>query len=230
MSKIKKLFSKMKKINKLSFLVALLFLGSFWSCSENDDVSSHIHNSVSASDLESIHRNVESSFKEEIAAYENNEEVHKTRNAKIINDFNLEFEKNLNVVNENGLNDLFEKKDINRDILSALTFYQNNYLNPSIYNLLAANFNFSVEDAKKLFQFIEVVKFIEKNAQSFYNRSFIKRDGGRKTARISRDCAEAIGGTLLATAGAAAVGGPLGLGLFLAAKAYSVYQLVRACG
>lgn len=58
----------------------------------------------------------------------------------------------------------------------------------------------------------------------------LRINGETTTNRISRDCAEAIVGTVIVTIGAIGVGGPVGLGIWLVSKGYSTYQLIRACG
>jgi|SRR5690625_592524 len=72
----------------------------------------------------------------------------------------------------------------------------------------------------------EVYQLITSN--EVYER-VLKLDNKPTSRAIPRDCAEAIVGTVITTIGAIGVGGPVGLGIWLVAKGYSTYQLIRAC-
>jgi len=115
-------------------------------------------------------------------------------------------------LHKNGMEALFKLNRVNYQIFKNFQAHLDGKF-PSLYDA-------SVDLSKD-----EVYQLI--TSKELYER-VLKIDAYSKRG-ISRDCAEAIVGTVLTTVGAIAVGGPVGLGLWLVTKGYNTYQLIRAC-
>ncbi|MCU7543493.1 hypothetical protein [Riemerella anatipestifer] len=151
---------------------------------------------------------------------------------KSIEEFSAVFDRNYTYAKENGVEALLEKNGINSNIIYLSNYYFEIQNKDNVYDLLYSKSLemgiYNEKDFNILLDYIELKrnfknKLLEHNSFMNPNQLKVFADG------ISRDCGEAIIGSLITTIGAIGVGGPVGLGIWLVGKGFSTYQLIRAC-
>lgn len=199
----------MKTLRRPHFSVFFSFLILFISCSqENLNLIDDEPSFLDALELEKVHAEIKLELK-------NASEILNTQSAnfKII-EIEQEYIENSEFLNENSLQELFVKHKINDNFIAGLEFYIDNQFKDNSYELLAENFKIkNVDEARFLFNFIEVYKMIELS----------------QGKRIGWGCALAIAGTIATTAGAAFITGGAALIVFLVAKGLATASIINAC-
>lgn len=193
-------------------LISLAFLGVtfFSSCSKDDNslkeppkaaIEMKSSTFLTAEQLESLHSTVQNADPLE--------------DESTLDSLGEVLDQNFDYAEINGVDSLMSEHGIDPVVLEQLRFFIDNEDQGNVYELLDNNYDLTEEEALLLFQAVETYKAVY---------PYLAQQG------ISRDCAEAIVGTLIiTTAGAVAVGGPVGLGLWVVAKGWSTYQLIRGC-
>ncbi len=200
----------------LSIFLASLVL--FVSCSQYyNDISKS--NSIDSGVLKSMHQSIKSNILD--SNKNNGFKQYKTHEVAEAERIYLE---NIEYLNDHNLEQLFEKNNVDPEIISELEFYENNQNNEYIYQDLIDNFNFDEDEANILFTIIEVKKLVE---QQLENTSKLSKSHAQ---RISWGCALAIAGTVGATIGFIGVTGGAGLVYALAMKGLATAALIEACG
>lgn len=202
--------------------LAILFssLTLFVSCTQydNDTVET---NSIDALALKNLHRDLKKGLK--IANENAKTNINQFENSNL----EQQYLDNLSYLDENGLEALFAKHNINEKLLSEFQFFQSNESNLDVYQLLIDNFQIKdVKEATFLFNLLEVYNLVESGLHLNKNTKFSEN----QIQRISWGCALAIAGTVAATAGAAFVTGGAALVVFLVGKGIATAALIEACG
>ncbi len=206
-----------KFLRKPYLAILLASLTLFASCSQYDNDIEEPNN-IDAVALKSMHQNIK--FELNNANKETNYSQFKKT------DIEQEYLDNLSYLDENGLEALFTKYNIDQKFLSEFEFYKNNETSENIYQLLIDNFQINdVQEASFLFNLIEVYNLVESGLQLNKSTEFSKE----QMQRISWGCALAIAGTVAATAGAAFITGGASLIVFLISKGIATASIIDAC-
>jgi hypothetical protein len=209
-----------KFLRKPYLAILLASLTLFASCSQYDNEIIE-PNSLDANALKNVHQNIKIDL--------NNASKNANINFAQFKDSTIEQEylNNLSYLDENGLEALFAKHNIDQKFLTEFDFFQKNESNKDVYQLLTENFEFKdVQEATFLFNLIEVYNIVETDLQ--LNKNIVLSKG--QMQRISWGCALAIACTVAATAGAAFVTGGAALIVFLVGKGLATAALIEACG
>jgi len=216
--KFKRVKTKLNKITSVLLSSAVFFV----SCTANydSDVTSNV---VDGELLRNLHHSLLINDVKGVVY----EEV-MFRNSKNPEWENLEIEylKNLEYVNEHGLNSLLEKNEIDPQVIKSLEFYECNKKEPDVYKRISNNFELSYSDAVFLFKMIEIYKCIE---DEFNIVSPCGSGSDYQTDGISWGCALAIAGTLTLTVSAIWITGGAALIVFIVSKGLATASLIEAC-
>jgi hypothetical protein len=209
-----------KFLRKPYLAILLASLTLFASCSQYDNEIIE-PNSLDAKALKSVHQNIKIELNKASKDAKTNFAQFKNSSME------QEYLNNLSYLDENGIEALFTKHNIDKKFLTEFYFFQKNESNTEVYQLLLENFEFKdVQEATFLFNLIEVYNIVESSLQLSKNTQLSKG----QMQRISWGCALAIAGTVAATAGAAFVTGGASLIVFLVAKGLVTASLIEACG
>lgn len=192
-----------------SFFLASLVM--FVSCT-NDNLS---ENKLTSEELKQFHKSVETEFNSvnlNSVSMRTDEELDKL------------YVENANYLNQNGIEVMFRKNNIDPILLEQFEFYQQNYENENVYQLLIDKYNFkTIDDVAFL------IKFIETYDKVVDGLNLEGKLGENMHQRISWSCALAIAGTIAATAGFAFVTGGAGLIVALISKGLATASIIDSC-
>ncbi|RFC55672.1 hypothetical protein [Brumimicrobium aurantiacum] len=142
--------------------------------------------------------------------------------------------KNQEVFDQYSEEEILHLADINLDKIESIG--AQNHLTDNGYRedfLDMIHYWYSLESSTTKYQnFLDMYQINNQDATLFFqaiemNNAFIESAG--LAAPSSGPCADAIISTVITTAGAIGVGGPLGLGIWLVSKGWSTYQLIKNC-
>ena len=199
----------------LALLLSSVIL--FVSCT-SEEVS---NKQVTSEELKQFHN----SLKSELKDFELNSITSKSTDELQADAEKLYYE-NAEYLNKNGTEAMLIKNNIDPIILEQFEYYQQNFDNENVYQMLLDKYNFkTLEDAELLFNFIEI-----------YNHTVDKLglEDVYAKARISYSCALAITATVVATASAVTIAaGTAGAGTALAfwvvGKALATLSVMDSC-
>ncbi|MFB6343984.1 hypothetical protein ACE1ET_19855 [Saccharicrinis sp. FJH62] len=204
-----------KKI--ISCLLASIIL--FVSCSQYDSPTKDSCN-IDAAQLENMHQSVKINLIN--AKLEDPQVILKSANGR---DSETEYRENIQFVNENGLEALFEKNKIDIEVLSEVMFFNEHQNSETLYQDLIENFNIDNEDeALMLFTVLEIYNILlEQTSIS------LKSSGAEAARSITLGCALALAGTIGATVGFIWITGGAALIYALTMKGLATAALIEAC-
>lgn len=205
--------------SNLSIFLAMLVL--CFSCTQYETLDSS-NEELSVEMLRSIHNDIEHKF-ESGGTFG----FKSSLNDQVQEIFNFEFDKNLEIAQNKGLEFLFDSNGIDTSLPNTIDWAINNLSNENFYeDLLEVEEVESIETAELIFTYLHT--FIEYSEITNSSKSALNL-----VARGA--CGRAVVGTILATAifaGVTAATGGFGTAAavgFLITKGWSTYNVIAAC-
>jgi len=195
----------------------LLMIFVFTSCSR-DAMLINENKTFTANELSQIHSEIKTNFYS--SATNKKSESLSAEQVQLLKN-------NIEYFNKNGLEALFVKNNLDKEIISELSYYDKNSKDPLVYENLLKNFNIdNQKEAEILFATIEIHKFVKAELEKNKSLNYSKQE----TARISWGCALAIAGTTGATVGFIWATGGTALIYAFAMKGLATAAIIEACG
>jgi hypothetical protein len=208
-------------LRKPTFSILLSALVLFASCSQYDTIENTEKN-LSVEQLSNIHNQLKNEFSSSKLFSKKT-----STNQEFLDVFEAEYDKNLEIAKNNGVEALFEIQGLDTSLPTTVTWAINNLDNPNFYEeLLEREEITSVDDAQILFSYILTTIDVQNDTNTLGKSTFMKSQG---------DCAWAVASTIVATAiFAGVVIGTGGVGLaaavgFFATKTWLTIGISRAC-